>query len=122
MQKKFALVGIVSLAFVSSAAFAQTASISVPGVGKASGSMGSTVERSNITVANNTARDVLVGGGSASILKLGGQVEMSGVANVNSVNITGSTLRDSNVTVSGNTAENIKAIGGTANVNSVNIT
>jgi hypothetical protein len=46
---------------------------------------------------------------------------MSGVANVNSVNITGSTLRDSNITVSGNTAENIKAIGGTANVNSVNI-
>ena len=61
MQKKFALVGIVSLAIASSAAFAQTGSISVPGVGKASGSMGSTVERSNITVANNTARDVLVG-------------------------------------------------------------
>lgn len=119
MQKKFALVGLVSLAFVSSAAFAQSGTISIPGVAKANGSLGSTVTDSRITVANNTAKNVTAGGGGLSF-KIG-EVTMAGLANVNSVNITGSTVKNSDITVSGNGADNINAIGGTANVNSVNI-
>ena len=54
-------------------------------------------------------------------MKVGANVSMTGMANVNSVNITGSKVRNSEITVSGNEADTIKAIGGTANVNSVNI-
>ncbi|RYZ10833.1 MAG: hypothetical protein EOO24_08020 [Comamonadaceae bacterium] len=120
-MKKIAAAGVVTLAFFSATAFAQSGSISIPGVGKANGSLGSEVFNSRITVSGNKARDVTAGGGSASVLKLGGQVEMSGMANVNTVNITGSKVHDSQIMVTDNEATNVKAIGGTANVNSVNI-
>ncbi|MEP6720576.1 MAG: hypothetical protein ABJA77_03970 [Variovorax sp.] len=118
-MKKFAAAGVVTLAFLSASAFAQSGNISIPGVGKASGSTGSEVTNSKITVSNNSAKNVISGGGSVG-LKLAG-VEMSGMANVNSVNITGSKVKNSEIMVTGNSAEDIKAIGGTANVNSVNI-
>ena len=118
-MKKFAAAGAVALAFLSGSAFAQSGNISIPGVGKAAGSIGSEVTNSKITVANNSAKSVRAGGGSAS-LKLA-TVEMSGMANVNSVNITGSKVKNSEIMVTGNTADDINAFGGTANVNSVNI-
>lgn len=118
-MKKIAAAGIVTLAFFSASAFAQSGGISVPGLGKANGSLGSEVFNSKITVSNNKAKDVTAGGGSANI-KIAG-VEMTGIANVNSVNITGSKVHDSEIMVTGNTAETVRAIGGTANVNSVNI-
>ncbi|WP_269759759.1 hypothetical protein [Variovorax sp. E3] len=93
--------------------------MSIPGVMKASGTVGSEVTNSKITVSGNSAKNVIAGGGSAGF-KIA-SVEMSGMANVNSVNITGSKVKNSEITISGNSAEDIKAIGGTANVNSVNI-
>ncbi|VWX61733.1 conserved exported hypothetical protein [Burkholderiales bacterium 8X] len=118
-MKKFAVAGLVSIAFFSANAFAQSGGISIPGVGKANGSTGSEVTNSKITVSNNSAKNVIAGGGSAGI-KIA-TIEMSGMANVNSVNVTGSKVKNSEIMVTGNTAEEIKAIGGTANVNSVNI-
>lgn len=121
-MKKIVAAGAVALvAAFSTAAFAQSGGISIPGVGKANGSLGSEVTNTRITVSNNKARDVLAGGGEAGVLKVGANVSMTGMANVNTVNITGSKVRDSDITISGNEATNVKAIGGTANVNSVNI-
>jgi hypothetical protein len=118
-MKKFAAAGVVTLALFSATAFAQSGGISVPGIAKANGSVGSEVTNSKITVANNKATNVMAGGGSAGI-KIA-SVEMTGMANVNSVNITGSKVKNSEITVTGNEAKDIKAFGGTANVNSVNI-
>lgn len=110
---------IVIAGLLSGAAFAQSGGISVPGIMKAEGSQGSKITRTEITVSGNKARGVMAGGGSASFKV--GAIEMDGMANVNSVNITGSEVKGSKITVMDNEAANIKAIGGTANVNSVNI-
>ncbi|MBO9641995.1 MULTISPECIES: hypothetical protein [Pseudacidovorax] len=121
-MKKFVAAGAVALmAGLCAPAFAQSGAVTIPGVGKASGSTGSEITNSRITVSGNKARDVLAGGGEAGVMKVGANVSMTGMANVNSVNITGSKVRNSEITVSGNEADTIKAIGGTANVNSVNI-
>ncbi len=121
-MKKFAAATAATLALLAaSTAFAQSGSGNIPGIGKGSGSAGSEINNSRITVSGNKATDVMAVGGSAGVMKLAGSVDMSGTANVNSVNITGSKLNNSAVTVSNNEATGIKAIGGTANVNSVNI-
>lgn len=119
MKKFAAAAGIATLAFFSVSAFAQSGAISIPGVGKANGSTGSEIFNSKITVSGNKAKDITAGGGSASI-KIA-SVEMSGIANVNSVNVTGSKVHNSQIMVTDNSAEQVRAIGGTANVNSVNI-
>ncbi len=121
-MKKFAAATVATLALcAASAAFAQSGSGNIPGIGKGSGSAGSQISNSHITVAGNKATDVMAIGGSAGVAKVAGSVDMSGIANVNSVNITGSKVSNSDITVSNNEATGIKAIGGTANVNSVNI-
>ena len=120
-MKKFAAAGLVTVAFFSASAFAQSGSGNIPGIGKGAGSAGSEINNSRITVSGNKARDVLAVGGSAGVMKLAGSVDMSGIANVNSVNITGSKVNNSQIAVTNNEADGIKAIGGTANVNSVNI-
>lgn len=120
MSKKFTAAGIVAIAALFSAsAFAQSGGISIPGVASANGSIGSTITKSQITVANNKASNITAGGGKVGIKVA--SVEMAGVANVNSVNITGSKVDGSTISVIGNEADNVRAIGGTANVNSVNI-
>lgn len=88
---------------------------------QAAGSTGSKIKNSTITVKNNTANDVLAGGGEAGIIELGASIKMNGIANVNSVNVTGSEVTNSHILVEGNSANKVHAIGGTANVNSVNI-
>lgn len=120
MMKKLAVLGAAVLALSCGSAFAQSGEISIPGLGSGKGSMGSDVTNSTITVANNKATDITVGGGSLGITGLG-SVSMAGVANVNSVNITGSRVKDSTISVTGNEATGVRAIGGVANVNSVNI-
>lgn len=120
MNKKFAAASLITIAALFSAsAFAQSGGISIPGVGSANGTAGSTINNSRITISGNKASNVTAGGGKAGI-KIA-SVEMAGVANVNSVNITGSKVNNSTISVIGNEANNIRAIGGTANVNSVNI-
>jgi len=119
-MNKFLIVGTVTLAsFFSAGAFAQSGSVSIPGLASGKGSVGSDIKNSTISVVNNKSRDVLAGGGKMGI-KIG-EISMDGIANVNSVNITGSRITDSKITVSGNESVNVKAVGGTANVNSVNI-
>ncbi|WP_295851776.1 hypothetical protein [uncultured Xylophilus sp.] len=121
-MNKFTAATIASaLALCAASSFAQSGSGSIPGIGKGSGSAGSDIVNSRITVAGNKATDVMAIGGSAGVMKLAGSVDMAGTANVNSVNITGSRLNNADITVSNNEATGIKAIGGTANVNSVNI-
>lgn len=118
-MKKMLIAGAAAMVLCSAPAFAQSGNLAIPGVGNVSGSAGSTITRSTITVRGNEARDITAGGGEASF-KIGA-VEMDGVANVNSVNITGSEVTDSHILVEDNVAEGVRAIGGTANVNSVNI-
>lgn len=118
-MRKFAITAIASLSMTCGIAFAQHGNISVPGLVSGSGSAGSEITNSRITVSGNKATNVISGGGSAGIKVA--EISMEGVANVNSVNITGSKIRNSEITVSGNEATDIKAIGGTANVNSINI-
>ncbi|PAT34263.1 hypothetical protein [Vandammella animalimorsus] len=119
MSRKLVCVGALLASVLASSAMAQSGNISVPGLISASGSNGSTVKNSTINVSGNSAKRVTAGGGSVGIKVA--ELEMQGVANVNSVNITGSEVSDSVINVTDNTAEDIYAIGGTANVNSVNI-
>ncbi|MDA7419087.1 hypothetical protein PGB34_22170 [Xenophilus arseniciresistens] len=121
MKKIVAASAIALIASVSATAFAQSGSGNIPGIGKGSGSAGSEINNSRITVSGNKARDVMAIGGSLGVAKVAGTADMTGIANVNSVNITGSKVNNSEITVSNNEADGIKAIGGTANVNSVNI-
>lgn len=121
MKKFVAAAGIAALSLCSVSAFAQSGSGNIPGIGKGAGSAGSEISNSRITVSGNKARDVMAVGGSAGVMKLAGSVDMSGLANVNSVNITGSKVSGSEIAITNNEADGIKAIGGTANVNSVNI-
>ncbi len=118
-NRTLALGAIVFGSLLSAPAFAQSGGVSVPGILQASGSTGSKVNNSQIYVTNNKAERVSAGGGQASFKV--GEVEMKGMANVNSVNVTGSTVKDSTIAVMENKATDINAIGGTANVNSVNI-
>jgi len=117
-MKKIVIAGALGILF-SAGAFAQSGSISIPGLASGKGSTGSDVTNSRITVTNNKSRDVTAGGGKATIRIA--DVTLDGVANVNSVNITGSRVKDSDIVVSGNESVGVRAIGGTANVNSVNI-
>ena len=119
-MKKLTVLGVTLLALTAAPVFAQSGSISIPGLGSGSGSMGSDVTNTKITVANNKAESVRAGGGTLNVTGMGG-LSMQGVANVNSVNITGSRVKDSTISVTGNEAKDINAIGGVANVNSVNI-
>lgn len=119
MNKFAAILGAVALSLSAGTAFAQSGEVSIPGIGNAKGSMGSKLTNSTINVMRNTSDKVTVGGGSAE-LKVA-SVKMSGVANVNSVNVTGSTLTNSHVNVMDNKSKEVTAIGGLANVNSVNI-
>ena len=122
MNKTFTAAGVIAMAALFSAsAFAESGNISIPGVLQAAGSSGSKIKNSTITVKNNTANDVLAGGGEASIIELGASVKLNGIANVNTVNVTGSEVTDSHILVEGNTATKVHAVGGTANVNSINI-
>jgi hypothetical protein len=119
-MKKFVVAATLGMgALFSAGAFAQAGGINVPGLFSSKASAGSDIENSKISVINNKARNVTVGGGKAGIKVA--SVEMDGIANVNSINITGSRIKGSEITVSGNEAEGITAIGGTANVNSINI-
>ncbi len=118
-MRKIATTAVAFLAMSCGAAFAQSGNISIPGLASGKGSAGSEITDSRITVSGNKARDITAGGGKANIKVLG--VEMDGIANVNSVNITGSKIRNSEISVLDNEAVNVKAFGGTANVNSVNI-
>lgn len=119
MSRKLVCVGALLVSVLASSAMAQSGNASIPGLFSASGSSGSTIKNSTINVSGNSAKNVVAGGGSAGIKVF--ELEMEGVANVNSVNITGSEVSDSVINVTNNTAEDIYAIGGTANVNSVNI-
>lgn len=118
-MKKLASLGVLTLALASGAAFAQSGSITIPGLLTGKGSGGSEVFNSTINVIGNTATNIAAGGGKASIKVA--DITLDGTANVNSVNITGSKVHDSTINVLNNTATDVKAIGGTANVNSVNI-
>ncbi len=119
-MKKIVIASAIGMAAMfSTSVFAQSGSVSIPGLASGKGSLGSDVTNSRITVSNNKSRDVTAGGGKMGI-KIG-EVSLDGVANVNSVNITGSRVKDSQITVSGNESDGVRAIGGTANVNSVNI-
>lgn len=118
-MRKIATTAIAFLALSCGAAFAQSGNISIPGLLSGKGSAGSEIKNSTITLSKNKATDVTVGGGKVGIKVA--EIEMSGVANVNSVNITGSKVIDSHISLMDNEATGIRAIGGTANVNSVNI-
>jgi len=79
-----------------------------------------------VTIRNNKASNIVAGGGSLDIGKLGGKgkglagLSLNGAANVNSL-----VMYDNNAKVGGtvlienNKADGVYAIGGTANVNSV---
>jgi|GEM_PF-941597 len=91
------------------------------------------VERSTISITNNSAKNITVISGKGKIgatgsigkiIGAGASIEgEGGVANVNSVNITGgSQIIDSEISIDKNIAEEVTVVGGgTANVNSVNI-
>ncbi|RYF53407.1 MAG: hypothetical protein EOO27_26265 [Comamonadaceae bacterium] len=118
-MRKLAITAVATLSMTCGMAFAQHGSISVPGLVSGSGSAGSEITNSRLTVSGNKATNVLSGGGKVGVKVA--ELEMEGVANVNTINITGSKIRNSELTISGNEATDIKAIGGTANVNSINI-
>ena len=85
--------------------------------------------QANVNVTGNTAKNVTTGGGNGKVeirpggFKVGeGEVNMTGVANVNSLVIKGDGEVNGTVSIVDNVAEGINAIGGTANVNSVVLT
>jgi hypothetical protein len=106
-------------ALFSATAFAQSGSVTIPGLASGKGSVGSDVTNSRISVTNNKSSDVTAGGGKASVKIV--DVALDGAANVNSVNVTGSRVKNSDITVNGNESTGVRAIGGVANVNSVNV-
>ena len=118
-MRKLAITAVAALSMTCGIAFAQHGSISVPGLASGSGSAGSEITNSRLTISNNKATNVTSGGGTVGVKMA--ELSMEGVANVNSINITGSKIRNSELTVSGNEATDIRAIGGTANVNTINI-
>ncbi|MFM2323567.1 hypothetical protein [Brachymonas denitrificans] len=119
MNKFAAILGAIALTLSAGSALAQSGDVNIPGIGKAKGSAGSTIKNSTINVIGNKSGSVLAIGGEVDA-KIAG-ARMSGVANVNSVNITGSTVEGSGINVMNNESSDVKAIGGLANVNSVNI-
>ena len=118
MKKIATIAGVLTLVF-SANAFAQSGSIDIPGIGSVKGASGSEVKNSTINVMGNKSGKVTVGGGSQGAGPV--SANMSGQANVNSVQISNSKVSDSRINVMDNSSEEVNAIGGQANVNSVQI-
>ena len=97
MNKFAAILGAIALTLSAGSALAQSGDVNIPGIGKAKGSAGSTIKNSTINVTGNKSGSVLAIGGEVDA-KIAG-ARMSGVANVNSVNITGSTVEGSGINV-----------------------
>jgi hypothetical protein len=107
---------IHALVFAVPAAVLSTGALAAPEI----------VSGGTVTIRNNKASNIVAGGGSLDIGKLGGKgkglgsLSLNGAANVNSL-----VMYDNNAKVGGtvlienNKADGVYAIGGTANVNSV---
>ncbi|MDO4795357.1 MAG: hypothetical protein Q4A28_05375 [Brachymonas sp.] len=118
MKKLAMMTGALALAF-SASAFAQSGGLEIPGLASVKGSSGSEVKNSTINIMKNKSNKVSVGGGSAG--GYGVSANLTGQANVNSVQLINSKINESTVNVMDNESGEVTAIGGQANVNSLQL-